>query len=180
MHASICDFILDITQNSIEANASTVELQIVTDDESLELIVIDNGKGMNEQQLKKAFDPFYSEDGKHNHRKVGLGIPFLKQAVEATEGSLDIQSVVGKGTTLRARFNTNHFDAPPFGKLPTTILSLMTFPGEFELVLTRTHNGETYDVSRSDLIDALGELCDSESLSLAKQYIESLDNELFS
>lgn len=180
MHASICDFILDITQNSIEANASKVELQIVSDDESLELIVIDNGKGMTEHQLAKAFDPFYSEEGKHNHRKVGLGIPFLKQAVEATEGSLDVQSVVGKGTTLRARFNTNHFDAPPLGNFPSTILSLMNFPGEFELAVTRSHKKETYEVSRSDLIDALGDLCDTESLILAKQYIESLDNELFS
>lgn len=180
MHASICDFLLDITQNSIEAHASNIEVAIKTDDETLELIVTDDGKGMNEHQLQKAFDPFYSEEGKHNHRKVGLGIPFLKQAVEATEGSLDIDSEPGKGTKLTARFMMSHFDAPPFGNLPATMMSLMSFPGEFELTLKRSHKDETYDVSRSDLIDALGELCDAGSLSLGKQYIESLENELFS
>lgn len=180
MHASICDFILDITQNSIEANASVIEVAITTGDEKLELIVTDNGKGMTEQQLRKAFDPFYSEEGKHNHRKVGLGLPFLKQAVEATEGSLDIHSEPGRGTKLTARFQTNHFDAPPFGNLPSTMMALMSFPGEFELTLKRSCQGETYEVTRSDLIDALGELCEVGSLSLGKQYIESLENELFS
>lgn len=180
MHASICDFILDITQNSIEAQASTIEVAINTDDATLTLTVTDNGKGMNALQLKKAFDPFYSEEGKHNHRKVGLGIPFLKQAVEATEGSLTIDSEPGKGTKLTARFIMSHFDAPPFGSLPPTIMSLMSFPGEFELTLKRRHQDETYEVSRSDLIEALGELCEAESLSLGKQYIDSLENELFS
>lgn len=180
MHASICDFILDITQNSIEANASDIEVSVDTSDDPLEIIVTDNGKGMDEHQLKRAFDPFYSESGKHIHRKVGLGIPFLKQAVEATEGSLTIESEPGKGTKLRARFITSHFDAPPFGNLPSTMMMLMSFPGEFELTLKRSHHGETYTVSRSELIDALGELCESGSLSLGKQYIESLENELFS
>ena len=62
MTTQICDFLLDITQNSIEAGASLIEIAVQSTDETLTMIVSDNGKGMSELTLKKAFDPFYSEE----------------------------------------------------------------------------------------------------------------------
>lgn len=180
MHASVCDFILDITQNSIEAGASEIEVAVEADNGTLTLTVKDNGKGMTEQQLQKAYDPFYSEEGKHSRRKAGLGIPFLKQAVEATDGSLEIRSEPGKGTTLRAQFMTGHVDAPPFGNLALTAMSLMSFPETFDLTLKRRCGAAEYAVSRTELTEALGGLDDADNLILAKKYIQSLENELIS
>ncbi len=180
MHATICNFILDIAQNSIEADASNVEVAILQTDETITIVVTDDGKGMSEQKLQMALDPFYSEKGKHDLRRFGLGLPFLKQAAEATGGDLSIRSKIGYGTEIVARFLTSHFDAPPFGDLSGAAMILMNFLGNFELTLKRDYNAKSYSICKSCLIEALGDLCDAESLSLGKQFIDSLENELFS
>ena len=75
--------ILDVTENSIRAGASEIEISIAADTEKdiLEVLIRDNGCGMNEEQLQKVTDPFFTT---RTTRKVGLGIPFFKQAAEST------------------------------------------------------------------------------------------------
>ena len=82
MHAAVCDFILDCLQNSVEAGASEVYLAINQTSRKFSVSIKDNGRGMDEDQLKKAVDPFYTDGIKHKSRKVGLGLPFLIQTVE--------------------------------------------------------------------------------------------------
>ncbi|MDC7247604.1 MAG: sensor histidine kinase, partial [Sphaerochaetaceae bacterium] len=79
MHASLCDFLTDIVQNSIEAGSHLISIQIYQDEHAMTFKVTDDGRGMSEEQLRKALDPFYSDGVKHEHRKVGLGLPFLQQ-----------------------------------------------------------------------------------------------------
>ena len=79
MHASIADVIADTAQNSIEAGAKNVTVSLVEDGEYVSVSIADNGKGMDEGVLGRVFDPFFTEAGKHDRRKVGLGLPILKQ-----------------------------------------------------------------------------------------------------
>ena len=95
MHASVCDTIADLVQNSIEAGASQVELDVYTGPDTITVKVADNGKGMDAATLAKVVDPFFSEAGKHDHRRVGLGIPLLRQPADAVNGKVDIQSEPG-------------------------------------------------------------------------------------
>ena len=82
MHATIADVIADTAQNSIEAGASRVEVALVEDGVTVSVRIADNGKGMDEATQRRAFNPFYTEPGKHDKRKVGLGLPILKQICE--------------------------------------------------------------------------------------------------
>jgi hypothetical protein len=178
VHATICDTISDLVQNSVEAGATRVELNVSTGPDTIEVRVTDNGKGMDEATLAKAKEPFYSEAGKHDHRRVGLGLPLLYQTAEAVNGSVDIQTAPGKGTTVRFAFDAKHVDTPPMGDLPATLLGLMTFPGDYDLIVTRKTPADGYAFSRSDLIDALGNLENASNLVLARDYLKSQEADL--
>ena len=178
MHHTITDFTLDIAQNSIEAGASVITVDIVERGDMLTICVGDNGKGMSSEILAKVQDPFYTDGQKHSARSVGLGIPFLDQAAKAAGGEFEIKSEEGFGTSVLFSFNVSNLDCPPLGDLPGTILSMMIFEGEYECMVTRSNGRGSYRVSRSELIDALGGIHDAGSLKLAREYISSLDEEL--
>lgn len=173
MHASVCDTLSDLVQNSIEAGASRVELDVYTGADRVEVCVSDDGKGMDEATLAQAVEPFYSEAGKHDHRRVGLGLPLLCQTAEAVNGAVDIRSAPGQGTTVRFTLDATHLDTPPLGDLATTVLGLMTFAGTYDLVLRRKTRSDSYTVSRMELIETLGNLAEVANLVLAKDYLKT-------
>jgi signal transduction histidine kinase len=63
--------------------------------------ITDTGTGMDEETRKRCLEPFFSTKGK---RGTGLGLAMVYGVMERHEGSIDIQSEVGKGTTFRLIF----------------------------------------------------------------------------
>jgi len=178
VHATLCDYLADIAQNAIEAGASLVEVDVDEDGENVKVRVGDNGKGMDAATQARLWDPFYSEEGKHDHRRVGLGLPLLRQVVEATGGGFKLDSLPGKGTTVSFSLPAAHLDTPPLGDLPGTFLSLMAHDGTYDLQVRRTRGTQGYAASRAELLDALGELQTVGSLVLARDYLRGLETEL--
>jgi signal transduction histidine kinase len=66
------------------------------------LQVRDTGVGIAPEELPYIFEPFYrSERSLHMHQQGnGLGLPLVREIAKRHNGSIDIQSVVGKGTTV--------------------------------------------------------------------------------
>ena len=178
MHASIADAIADTAQNSIEAGATHIEVSLAEDASVITVKIADNGKGMDEAVRARAFDPFYTEAGKHDARKVGLGLPILKQMCEACGGSVGLVSEKGVGTTLSYSFDASHIDLPPMGDLAKTVLALFNYPGDFELVFSHRKGREEYSISRHELADAVGGLESVESLSLAGEFLAGQEEAL--
>ena len=116
--------ILDVVQNSVTAGADLIRLVVHGDTraDTLEIRIIDNGCGMTEEQVRRVVDPFYTT---RTTRKVGLGVPFFKMAAEMAGGSFSIDSTVGKGTEVTARFQLSHIDRMPLGDLPGTMMTLI-------------------------------------------------------
>jgi len=116
--------ILDLAQNSIRAKARLVEIYILEnpDENYYRIVIKDDGHGMDAETLQKATDPFYTS---RTTRKVGLGIPMLKQNAEQCDGSFHIESTPGLGTSLTATFSYRHIDRPPLGDITGTILILL-------------------------------------------------------
>jgi len=146
------------------------------------MTVTDNGKGMDEDELVRAQDPFSTDGVKHPQRKVGLGLPFVIQTTRMTQGRFQISSQKGKGTTVTATFNLEHWDTPPLGDLPATLGQLMALSGDYEATVVRRLTGKqvtrSWEAKRSELLEALGSLEDLESLTLLREYFRSLENEL--
>jgi anti-sigma regulatory factor (Ser/Thr protein kinase) len=116
--------ILDIAENSIDAGATKIEITVEEDTKKdmLSLEVRDNGQGMDENALAMVTDPFFTTK---TVRRVGLGLPFLKQASEECEGHFSITSKKGKGTTISVRFRRSHIDRKPLGDMGATIMVLI-------------------------------------------------------
>jgi len=121
--------VLDIVQNSVEAEARTIRVSVrdSLDENVIHLNIEDDGKGMDPDLTVRVSDPFFTT---RTTRKVGLGIPLLKQVAEASDGELTISSEIGKRTTVTARFHRDHVDRPPLGDMAATIaVALATNPG---------------------------------------------------
>ena len=178
MHASLSDIVADVAANSIEAKAKKVEVSVVEENGMIVLSVKDDGKGMDEATKARAFNPFYTEPGKHDKRKIGMGLPFVKQTCDACGGTVALESEKGVGTTLVCTFEADNIDLPPMGDLASAALSLFTFDGDFELVFRHRRGGDGYEISRSELKEAVGGFESVEGLSLAKEFLKSQEDSL--
>jgi two-component system phosphate regulon sensor histidine kinase PhoR len=71
--------------------------------EYMEIKVEDTGVGISPEELPKIFDKFYRV--KHPKTRqvtgTGLGLTIVKGIVDAHQGTIDVESVVDKGTTFR-------------------------------------------------------------------------------
>ena len=77
-------------------------------------------------------------------RKVGLGLPLLKQTAEMTGGALEIQSTVGVGTTVTATFGLDHIDRPPMGDVAGVWFSLVVMNPDTDFLFTYDYDGKAF------------------------------------
>lgn len=146
--------ILDIVQNSLAANATRIEISIREDKtrDILEISLVDNGKGMTEEELNKVIDPFYTS---RTTRKVGLGIPLFKANAESCNGQFQIKSQLGKGTQVFASFQHSHIDRVPLGDIIGTIISILAVNPEIELLLKHDYNGQIFVFDSEEIKETL-------------------------
>jgi signal transduction histidine kinase len=64
--------------------------------------VADAGVGMDEATLARVFEPYYTTKPKG----TGLGLPIVQQVIERVGGFVRVESVLGRGTTVRMYFPT--------------------------------------------------------------------------
>lgn len=147
--------ILDIAQNSISAGADLIEITVSYNSNTVTIIIKDNGCGMNEEMVKSISDPFTTS---RTTRKVGLGIPLLKQSCEQSGGSLKIQSKKGTGTTITATFEKDNFDRPPLGNFGQTISALISCNPSVNFVCLFENTYNKYSLSTKELTDVLGDV----------------------
>lgn len=149
--------VLDIAQNSISAKASLVEIELTEDTKNHDLLIsiCDNGKGMTHEQVERVRDPFFTT---RTTRKVGMGIPLFRFAAEMTGGSLEIESQVGVGTTVKAYFKTDHLDFTPVGDMTSTMISLITMNLDIDFVYKRKVDSREFAVDTRQLKEILGDV----------------------
>ncbi|MBC8103478.1 MAG: PAS domain S-box protein [Cytophagales bacterium] len=75
-----------------------------------EVMVRDNGGGISPETLPRIFDPFFTTND--FGEGTGLGLSICHSIVEAHEGRILVESVLGEGTTFRIQFPP-HFPAGP-------------------------------------------------------------------
>lgn len=127
--------VLDIVQNSIKAGAKLIVVSFARNAEGiLTFTVKDDGCGMSPEFLARVTDPFTTT---RTTRRVGLGIPMLKQSAEAAGGAFSLESEVGKGTVISASFDLRNIDCIPMGELCDSLFTLVLLnPDTPEFVFT--------------------------------------------
>lgn len=95
--------ISNILSNAIKYT-SKGEIKLLTDfrDGKIIIKISDTGIGISADNLSKIFEPFRQESEGFNRKYegTGIGLTLTKKFVELLEGNLDIDSEVGKGTTV--------------------------------------------------------------------------------
>jgi anti-sigma regulatory factor (Ser/Thr protein kinase) len=116
--------LLDIAENSAAADSHNISIEVHEDlyRDLLTVCVTDDGRGMDAETARNVQDPFYTT---RTTRKVGLGIPLLKEAAEQAEGSFRLQSEPGQGTKVEAVFRYSNVDRMPLGDLSSTFLTAL-------------------------------------------------------
>ncbi|MDD5369706.1 MAG: ATP-binding protein [Anaerolineaceae bacterium] len=158
--------LLDIAENSISAGATTVQIRVVENTylDRLSLSIVDNGKGMDTETVTQVTDPFFTS---RTTRKVGLGLPLLKEAAEACLGSMQITSIPGSGTTVQVEFQRSHIDRMPLGDLPSTYLTLLVTDPHIRWRFIYQVDDREFDFDSQPIMVALGDLPVTEPQVLA-------------
>lgn len=91
----------NVIENALHAMPSGGRLRIeaTAADDHVDLLIADNGIGMDQDALNRIFEPYFSTRA----AGTGLGLTIAKRNVELNNGSIDVQSEKGVGTTVRLR-----------------------------------------------------------------------------
>jgi two-component system sensor histidine kinase ArlS len=68
--------------------------------------VSDQGKGIPENELKTIFQPFYRVDENVSNQGFGLGLSLADRVIKLHKGTIEVNSVVGTGTTFFIKIPT--------------------------------------------------------------------------
>ncbi|MDR1472170.1 MAG: ATP-binding protein [Synergistaceae bacterium] len=147
---------LDIAENGVSAGASDVAIEITEDAARniLSMTVEDNGRGMSPEFLERAADPFATT---RTTRRVGMGLPFLKQSAELCDGAFSLSSALGRGTRTEAVFAYDSIDRPPLGDMASTVMVLIMGHPEVNWRYLHKIGNREFSMTTEELVDVLEE-----------------------
>jgi signal transduction histidine kinase len=95
--------LLNLIQNALDAmkGGGTLGVTVRRDRSSAIVEVHDTGHGMSPEVRERAFEPFFSTKGPNGS---GLGLAEVYGVIKRHNGRVEIESEVGKGTTVRLVF----------------------------------------------------------------------------
>jgi len=95
--------LINLVINSIHAmpEGGQLRLSLNREDSHVRLGVSDTGQGMAEEICSKVFEPFFTT--KDFGKGTGLGLTVVKGIIEEHGGTIDVESMAGKGTTFWIR-----------------------------------------------------------------------------
>ncbi len=102
--------IYNLTENAIKFSKEKGELKITiqrVDKKQIQVIVYNEGIGMAKEELPFVFDRFYKTDKSRGLDKngVGLGLYIVKTIVDAQNGTITVDSVMGEHCAFTLKFN---------------------------------------------------------------------------
>jgi PAS domain S-box-containing protein len=88
-----------IETRNVSVRPESIDERELTPGRYVVVIVSDTGEGMSEEVRERALEPFFTtKDGDHG---TGLGLPQVSAFAGQSGGTVRIESVVAKGTTVR-------------------------------------------------------------------------------
>ncbi len=89
----------NLIQNVIaHSHADKIKISLSKKGNSMELLLADNGVGIEKEDLKHIFERLYKCDKGRSEKGSGLGLAIVHQLVGKMGGSITVESVPGKGT----------------------------------------------------------------------------------
>lgn len=104
--AGLHQVVLNLLNNALDAvgdasGAVTVTSRYDPMNRNVVIQVIDNGTGIDPEEMDRIFTPFYSSKG---HRGTGLGLTVARKVCQEHRGKIEVQSKLNEGTTFTLTF----------------------------------------------------------------------------
>jgi two-component system, sporulation sensor kinase A len=98
----IIQVFINIMKNSIEAmpDGGTIHLRVWKENQTIHITISDTGVGISKERLQKIGEPFFTL----KEKGMGLGLTTSTKIVQEHKGTIEIESEVGKGTTVHLSF----------------------------------------------------------------------------
>jgi signal transduction histidine kinase len=78
----------------------TVDIKLVHKERSIEIAFEDRGIGIPETDVGKIFEPFYRGGNTISISGTGIGLPLVSQIIKNHNGTVNLSSMLGKGTVV--------------------------------------------------------------------------------
>jgi two-component system, OmpR family, phosphate regulon sensor histidine kinase PhoR len=102
------NIIANLLDNAMKYALGPPEIRIQTRDaeDGIEIIISDNGRGINAEDLKHIFKKFFRvhTGNVHDVKGFGLGLYYVKTVVDAHNGKINVKSELKKGSTFEIYF----------------------------------------------------------------------------
>ncbi len=175
MRPELSDVVLDQVERSIGSGAGMVVLDVKENGNEFDVFLSDNGRPLEEKLLQTLKDDF--QTGEKPADSVA-GLLKLKDLCDRTGGRFNIDSGEENGTSLHFGFDAAKPDAPEPGDLPELFVACMMLDGDYELVVNRFYNDKKYSAVRSEIVRTFGDLNDSRSMTLLREYFDGCEEEI--
>lgn len=148
----------------------TIIVKVSTEEDTLKVVIADDGCGMTKEQVERVTDPFFTT---RTTRKVGLGVPFFKMAAESSGGSFEIVSEPGVGTTVTAVFGLSNIDRMPLGDICTTMHNMIVYHPESDFFFRYAVDDREFTLDTREMKELLGgvPLDEPEVSAYIKEYL---------
>lgn len=110
---SLAEMMFIFLDNAVKYTPQGGQITVTTktDKKNLVIEVVDTGVGIPQEAIPHIFDRFYRVDQSRSKDKVagfGLGLSLAKKIIELHRGSVEVNSILGKGTTFRIKLPLKH------------------------------------------------------------------------
>ncbi len=98
--------LLNIIDNAVKYSPEkgVVEILLQKKHDQAWVLIKDHGRGIGKNDLHHIFDRFYRGSEAHKTSGSGLGLAIAKAVITAYSGTVDVESVVGRGTQVTVKF----------------------------------------------------------------------------
>lgn len=105
---AIKQVLINLINNALVAidENGEINISLKTENTDIKILVKDNGIGISQENLKHLFERFYRVDTSRERNKggSGLGLSIVYEIIKVNNGTIDIKSEVGSGTTFIISF----------------------------------------------------------------------------
>ena len=100
--------LINLATNALKFTNTGGSVRLVAQDigdGNVEFVVSDTGSGMSDEEKENSFRKFWQADtsSKRKHRGAGIGLSLVKGIVDLLEGTITVESELGKGTVFRVK-----------------------------------------------------------------------------
>jgi signal transduction histidine kinase len=106
------NIVINLLTNAIKYSEKEIDLSVVVTDREVHIKVTDKGIGIPEEDQRNLFEKFYRGKNVLNIPGTGLGLIIVKRYLEMLNGTIELCSVEGAGTTVDVRFPLNNPPPP--------------------------------------------------------------------